>query len=118
MYFNQDDYDLLGLGWQDELAYQSLRPQALQPGLLGGVDAQTQAMNLAHGAKAQQLAQDMLAQSQVQAQQAMQVNAALAAQRQGQMQETEAQASQALQQQQEKRQKALQLAMMIAGGLG
>lgn len=72
MYFNQDDYDLLGLGGQDESAYQSLRPQALQPGLLGGVDAQTQAMNLAHGAKAQQLAQNMLAQSQAQAQQAMQ----------------------------------------------
>lgn len=122
MYFNQDDYDLLGLGDQDEAAYQSLKPQTLQTGLLGGVDAQTQAASLAHGAKTQQAAQSMLAQSQAQTQQAMQSSSALAAQRQGQMQGAEAQASQALQQQQAeqqaKRQKILQIGMMIAGGLG
>ena len=123
MYFNPNDYDLFGFSGQDEAAYQSLQqPQALQPGLLGGVDAQTQAMNLAHGAKAQQAAQDMLAQSQAQTQQAMQGSSALAAQRQNQMQGAETQASQALQQQQAeqqaKQQKILQLGMMIAGGLG
>ncbi len=86
MYFDPNNYDLFGFGGQDEAAYQSLQqPQALQPGLLGGVDAQTQAMNLAHGAKAQQAAQDMLAQSQAQTQRAMQGSSALAAQRQNQI---------------------------------